>query len=83
MMKLISLNLTELQIEIITKLVDKKLYPNRSEAIRSLINRGLESKVALISKSNKEYLEYFDAVYEDLEITVSRTNENKNGGKTN
>ena len=66
-MKLISVNLTEIQLEIIQKLVKKKLYPNRSEAIRSLINRGLENKIALISKNNKEYLEYFNVIYENSE----------------
>lgn len=64
---LISLHITELQFNIIKKLIDKKLYPNRSEALRSLINKGLESKVALISKNNEEYLKYFNTIYEAKE----------------
>lgn len=39
---MISQYFTEVQLEIIEKLVDNKVFPNRSEAIRALVNRGLE-----------------------------------------
>lgn len=64
-MKLISINLTELHLEVIEKLVNKKIYPNRNEAIRSLLDKGLLDKIALISKNNQEYLEYFNVFYKN------------------
>lgn len=67
-MKIVSHFLTELQLEVIKKLVDKKFYPNRSEAIRSLINDGLLDKIKLISKNDKEYLEYFNTIYKNEEV---------------
>lgn len=69
-MKLISINLTELQLEIIQKLVKIKLYPNKSEAIRSLLNNSLEKKISLISKNNEEYLKYFNLIIENKNLSI-------------
>lgn len=42
MMKLITLHLLNSEIESLNKLVDKKLYPNRAEAIRFAVKDLVE-----------------------------------------
>ncbi len=57
-MKLISLNITEIQEESIQKIINLGFFPNRSLAIRYFIQEGINETIKMVQKLRAGVLDY-------------------------
>ncbi len=64
-MKIVTINVSQIQLDLIQRLVESRIYPSRSEAIRVAIRDWLITEAKL-------YKKFIDPVLENDDINVIR-----------